>query len=152
MNAHLRSVQQHGVACPLDRGQRGGGGLGGHHDLTVGVQQCQRHKGQVAAVEHAVLVVDGAVTEQQRVVAEHGRVEELWRLLGQGDEEVGERGGGREEEDDPDEDEGAAHGADVAVVHGVADGEVALHGHARQDERGGAGGEHRRHHLHRGEA
>jgi hypothetical protein len=37
-------------------------------------------------------------------------------------------------------------------VHGVADGEVALHRHARQDERGGASGEHRSHHLHRGKA
>ena len=65
VDAHLRSMQQHGVACPLDGRQCGGGGLGGHHDLTVGVQQRQSHKGQVAAVKHTVLVVDGAVPEQQ---------------------------------------------------------------------------------------
>lgn len=140
-------MQQHRLPRPVHRGQARGGGPRRQHDLTVGVEQRQSHKGQVRPVKHAVLVVDGLVPKEERVVAEDGGVEESWRLLEDGDEQVcdGRRGG--EGEDDADEEEGAGDGAHVAVVQGEADGDVALHGHAGQDEGGGACGEDRCHDL-----
>lgn len=140
-------MQQDGVPGPVDRGQAGGGGPRRQHDPAVGVEQREGHGGQVQPVEHAVLVVDGGVAEEQRVVTENGALEEGRGLCEGADEEVCGRGGGREDEDDADEEERAAHRARLAVVEGKADGDEALHGHAGEDERGGAGGEHRRHDL-----
>lgn len=119
------------------------------HDFAVGVDQREGHEGQVDAVEHTVLIVDGAVAEEQRVVAEDGGVEEAGRLMDQSDQEVGEGRRGGEDEDDPDQEEGARDGAHLAVVQREADGDVALHRHAGQDQGGGAGGEDRRHDLRR---
>lgn len=117
------------------------------HDLAVGVEQRQGHKRQVDPIKHTVLVVDGLVAEEERVVAKDGGVEETQRLVDDGDEEVGDGRGGGEDEDDTDEEEGARDGAHLAVVQGEADGDVALHRHAGQDEGGGAGGEDRCHDL-----
>lgn len=117
------------------------------HDLAVGVEQRQSHKGQVDPVKHTVLVVDGPVAEEERVVAKNGGVEETQRLIDDGDEEVGDGRRGGEDEDDADEEEGARDGAHLAVVQGEADGDVTLHRHTGQDERGGAGGEDRCHDL-----
>lgn len=50
------------------------------------------------------------------MVTKYGLVEELWRLLDYGDEEVSDRRGGSEDEDDTDEEDGAGHCAHVAVV------------------------------------
>lgn len=81
------------------------------------------------------------------MVAENGGSEETQRLVDEGDEEVGCGRGGGEDEDDADKEEGARDCAHLAVVQREADGDVALHCHAGQDERGGAGGEDRRHDL-----
>lgn len=144
---HLQPVQQHGVPRSAHRGQARGGRPRRQHDLTVGVEQRERHAGQVHPVKHTVLVVDGPVAKQERVVAENGGVEESLRRVDDGDEEVGDGRRGGEDEDGADEEEGARDGAHLAVVQGGADGDVALHRHAGQDERGGAGGEHRSHDL-----
>lgn len=117
------------------------------HDLTVGVEQRQSHEGQVDAVKHTVLVVDGAVAEEQRVVAENAAVEEGGGLVHDGDEQIGDGWRDGEQQDAADQQEGAGDGAHLAVVQREADGDVALHRHAGQDQRGGAGGEHRRHDL-----
>lgn len=117
------------------------------HDLAVGVEQRQSHKGQVDPVKHTVLVVDGPVAEEERLVAKNGGVEETQRLVDDGDEEVGDGRRGGEDENDADEEEGARDGAQLAVVQGEADGDVTLHRHTGQDERGGAGGEDRCHDL-----
>lgn len=111
------------------------------HDLTVGVEQHQSHEGQVDAIEHAVLVVDGAVTEEQRVVAKDGAAEEPGGLVDDGDEQVRDGRHDGEQEDAANQQEGAGDGAYLAVVQREADGDVALHRHAGQDERRGAGGE-----------
>lgn len=117
------------------------------HDLTVGVEQRQSHEGQVDAIKHTVLVVDGAVAEEERVVAKDAAVEESGGLVNDGDEQIrdGRRDG--KQQDVADQQEGAGGGAHLAVVQREADGDVALHRHARQDERGGAGGEHGHHDL-----
>lgn len=86
------------------------------HDLAVGVEQREGDEGQVDPVEHTVLVVDGAVAEEQRVVAEDGGVEEAQGLVDHGDEEVGERRHGGEDEDGADQEEDARDGAHLAVV------------------------------------
>lgn len=75
------------------------------------------------------------------MVAKNCSLEEIWRLFYDGDEEVCDRWRGGEEEDDTDEEEGARDGAHLTVVQGEADRDVALHGHAGQNERGGARGE-----------
>lgn len=140
-------MQQHGVPGSLHRRQAGRRGSSCQHDPAVGVEQRQRHAGQEDAVEHAVLVVDGRVAEQEAVVTKHRGLEETRGLLDDGDEEVRGRRRGGEDEDGADEEEGAADGAHLAVVQREADGDEALQSHAGQDERGGAGGEDRRHHL-----
>lgn len=81
------------------------------------------------------------------MVTKNSGVEEAWRLLDDGDEEVGDGRGGGEDVDDTDEEGGAGDRAHLIVVKGVADGDVALHSHAGQDEGGGAGGEDGRHDL-----
>lgn len=81
------------------------------------------------------------------MVAKNGSLEEIWRLLDNGDEEVCDRWRDDEKEDDADEEEGARDGAHLAIVQGEADRGVALHGHAGQDERGGACGENGCHDL-----
>lgn len=150
-DAHLPPVKQHGVPGPLRRRQAGGGSPGSQHDLAVGAEQRQDHGGQEQTVKHAVLVVDGPVAEQEAVVAENRGMEETGGLAEDGDKEVRDRRSGGEGEDEDDEDEGAGHGAHLAVAQGEADGEEALQRHACQDERGGAGGEDRRHHLRTGD-
>ena len=75
-------MKQHSVPGPLHRGQARRGGSSRQHDPAVGVEQRQSHEGQVHPVKHTVLVVDEAVAEQQRLVAEHGAVEEVGGLLG----------------------------------------------------------------------
>lgn len=140
-------MEQHSVSRSLHRGQTSRSSLGREHYLTVGVEKSQSHEGQINPVKHTVLIVDGRVAEEQRVVAEDGGVEEGKRLVDDGDEQVCEGGRGGEDEDDEDEEEGAWDGAHVDVVHREADGEVTLQRHAGQDERRGAGGEDRRHYL-----
>lgn len=117
------------------------------HDLTVGVEQRQSHEGQVHPIKNTVLVVDGVVAKEEGVVAEDGGAERSRRFVDDSDEEVRDGRSGSEDEDDANEKEGARDGAYLAVVQGEADGDVALHGHAGQDERGGAGGEDGRHDL-----
>lgn len=112
------------------------------HDLTVGVEQRQRHEGQVDAVKDAVLVVGGAVAEEEGVVAEDAAAEEGGGLVDHGDEQIGDGRGDGEQQDAADQQEGAGGGAHLAVVQREADGDVTLQRHAGQDERGGAGGEH----------
>lgn len=140
-------MQQHGVPGSLHRRQAGGRSSSCQHDPAVGVEQRQGHEGQEDTVEHAVLVVDGRVAEQKAVVTEDGGLEDTRGLFDDGDEQVCDGRSGGEDEDDTDEEEGAADGAHLAVVQREADGDEALQSHAGQDERGGAGGEDRRHHL-----
>lgn len=93
---YLHAVQQHGVASLAHRRQAGGSGARRQHDLAVGVEQRQRHARQVDAVEGAVLVVDGAVAEEQRVVAEDGAAEEVRWLVRQRQQQVAEGWRGRQ--------------------------------------------------------
>lgn len=79
------------------------------------------------------------------MIAEYGCVEEQWWFFGDSDEKIGERRSEAQEEYHPDDPHGACHCADVAVMEREADGDVALQGHAGQDERGGAGGRHSGH-------
>ncbi len=79
------------------------------------------------------------------MIAENGRVEEQWWFFGHADEKIGERGSEAQEEYDPGDPQGACDRADVAVMKRKADGDVALQGHAGQDERGGARGHHSGH-------
>ncbi len=81
------------------------------------------------------------------MVAKNGGMEETRRLVDDGDEKVRDGRGSGEDEDDTDEEEGTRDGAHLAVVQGEADGDVALHRHASQDERGGTGGDDRCHNL-----
>lgn len=85
--------------------------------------------------------------KEERVVTENGGLEEMWGFLDNSDEEVSDGWGGSQEKDDPNEEEGTMNGAHLAVVQGEADRDVTLHGHTRQDEWGGAGGEDSRHDL-----
>ncbi len=140
-------MKQHSVPRSLHGGQACRGSSCCQHDLTVGVEQRQSHEGQIHPVEHAVLVIDGSVAKEKRVVAKNGGVEETWRLVDDGNEEVCDGWGGGEDEDDTDVEESARDGANLDVVQGEADGDVAFHGHAGQDERRGAGGEDCRHDL-----
>lgn len=140
-NTHLCTMKQHSVPRFLHRGQAHGGGSRRQHDLAVGVEQRQSHEGQVHPVKHTVLVVDGSVAKEKRVVTKNAGVEETQRLVDDGDEEVGDGRRGGEDEDDADEEDGARDRAHLAVVQREADGDVALQGHASQEERGGAGGE-----------
>lgn len=78
-------------------------------------------------------------------------VEETRRLLEDRDEEVGDGRGDGEDEDNADEEESARDVTHLAVVQRETDGDVALHSHASQDERGGARGEDRCHDLRMGE-
>lgn len=78
-------------------------------------------------------------------------VEETRRLLDDRDEEVGDGRGDGEDDDDADEEESARDVTHLAVVQRETDGDVALHSHAGQDERGGASGEDRCHDLRMGE-
>lgn len=81
------------------------------------------------------------MAKDKRVVTKNIPVEETNRLVDDGDEKVRDGWSSGEDEDDTDEDEGARDSAHLAVVQGEADRDVALHGHAGQDERGGTGGE-----------
>lgn len=76
------------------------------------------------------------------MIAENGCVEEQWWFFGHGDEKISDGGSEAQEEYDPDHPHGACDSADVAVMEGEADGDVALQGHASKDERGGARGRH----------
>lgn len=133
-------MEQDRVSSLLHRHQVRGGCPRRQHNLAVGVEQCQKDEGEVDAVEGTVLVVDGAVTEEQRVVAENGRLEEGGGLFGQAYEEVGEGGRSTQDQNDPRQPEGALDGAHVTIVQGEADGDVTLDGHAGKDEGGGARG------------
>lgn len=117
------------------------------HDLTVGIEQRQSHKGQVDPIKYTVLVVDGVVAKEEGVVAEDGRVEQRRGFVDDSDEEVRDGRSGGEDEDDTNEKEGTRDGAYLAVVQREADGDVALYSHASQDKRGGACGEDRCHDL-----
>lgn len=86
------------------------------HDLAVGVEQCQNHEGQVDSVKHAVLVVAGAVAEEQRVVTEDAAVEEGGALMEDGDEQVGDGRRCSEQQDATDQQQGACGGEHLAVV------------------------------------
>lgn len=140
-------MEQHRVPGPPDGGQARRGRVRRQHDLAVGVEQCQNHEGQVDPVKHAVLVVAGAVAEEQRVVTEDAAVEEGGALVEDGDEQVGDGRRCGEKQDAADQQQGAGGGEHLAVVQREADGDVALHRHPSQDERGGAGGEHGHHDL-----
>lgn len=89
-NTHLNPVKQHGVPCPFHGHQACRGSSCSQHDLTVGVEQRQSHKGEVHPVKHTVLVVDRSVAKQKRVVTKNRRVEETWRFIDYGDEQVGD--------------------------------------------------------------
>lgn len=114
-DTHLHPMKQHSVPGSLHRRQAGGGSSSRQHDLAVRVEQRQRHEGQVGPIKHTVLVVDGAVTKEKRVVTKNGGVEDT-RLLDNCDQEVSDGRGGGEDEDYADEDEGARDGAHLAVV------------------------------------
>lgn len=79
------------------------------------------------------------------MIAENGCVEELWWFFGHSNEKIGKGGSEAKEEYDPDDPHGACDRADVAVMEGETDGDVALQGHAGQDERGGTCGRHSGH-------
>lgn len=74
------------------------------------------------------------------MVAKNGALEEIWRLPDDGYEEVCDRWCDDKEEDGADKEKRARDCAHLAVVQGEADSNVALHGHASEDERGGARG------------
>lgn len=134
-------MKQHSVPRSVHWSQACWGSSCCQHDLTVGVDQRQSHKGEVGSIKHTVLVVDGLVTKEKWVVAKNGCVEETGRLFDDGDEEVCDRWCASEEEDATDEQEGARDCAHLAVVQRETDGDVALHSHAGKDERGGTCGE-----------
>ena len=68
-------------------------------------------------------------------------MEEAHGLGRQGDEEVGDGGDHADQPDEADEDVGAVDSADLCVAQRVADGDVALDGHAGQVDGRVAGGE-----------
>lgn len=64
------------ISRSVHRGQARWGSSCCQHDPAVGVEQRQSYTGQVHPVKHTVLVVDGALAEEKRVVAENSGVEE----------------------------------------------------------------------------
>lgn len=126
----LPSVEHDGVPGPLGRLLLWGQNPGHEQDPQVGVNQGEEDTGEVDGVEGLPLVGQNGVLEDVLPQTEHACLEEAQRLSGHGHKKVGDVGHHTDEPDEADKGVGAACRADLSVAEGVADGDVALNGHA----------------------
>lgn len=110
--------------------------LGSKHDPEVSVVECEPNQDEADDVGRVPLLDAVGTREDEISGAENLRVEEVQRLCGQQDEEVRQDGAGTRDPDQSNQDVGFPHRTDLCVAQGDADGDVALHYHPGQIQRG----------------